>query len=73
MTATATSPQPKKPSAKKPISRAIAVQRKDAAEKRIAKLEVKLSKDKELLARYEELIATAAVEPPATTVLAESV
>ena len=43
MTATATSPQTKKSSSKKPISRAIAVQRKDAAEKRIAKLEFKLS------------------------------
>ena len=64
MTATATSPQTKKTSAKKPLSRAIAVQRKDAAIKRIEKLEAKLSKEKELAARYEGLIA-AAVEPAA--------
>ena len=64
MTATATSPQTKKTSSKKPLSRAIAVQRKDAADKRIAKLEAKLSKEKELVTRYEGLIA-AAVEPAA--------
>jgi hypothetical protein len=65
MTATTSSPTTtKKSNAKKPMSRAVAVQRKDAVEKRIASIEVKLLKEKDLLKRYDDIVS--APEPAAT-------
>ena len=70
MTATTAKKTTTPKSAKKPLSRAVAVQRKEAVEKRISKLEAKLSKEKDLFKRYDEIVATTepiALEPVAVS------
>jgi hypothetical protein len=63
MPAAATTTAPKKSAAqKKPLTKAVAIQRREAAEKRVLKLEGKLAKDKELVQRYVDAIARAEKE-----------
>jgi hypothetical protein len=53
---------PQKKAQKKPLTKAVAIQRREAAEKRVLKLEGKLAKDKELVQRYADAIARAEKE-----------
>lgn len=50
---------PQKKAQKKPLTKAVAIQRREAAEKRVFKLEGKLAKDKDLVQRYIDAIARA--------------
>ena len=52
----------KKAAQKKPLTKAVAIQRREAAEKRVFKLEGKLAKDKDLVQRYIDAIARAEAE-----------
>ena len=54
-----TTTTPQKKAQKKPLTKAVAIQRREAAEKRVLKLEGKLAKDKELVQRYVDAIARA--------------
>ena len=68
-TSTAEGAKTKKTSPKKaaPLSRAIALQRAGVVEKRILRLEGKLSKDRELYERYTAIVTTTACDPAADT------
>jgi hypothetical protein len=63
MTATTAKKTTAPKSAKKPLSRAVAIERAEGVEKRIMRLEAKLAKDRELYKRYTDLVKPASPAP----------